>query len=155
MADEQLPKIVVVMGAGSSADFGVPTLKSIFTNREAAAFLKKDALLSRWLQRVFWEPRGHSVLTSERSVTIEEMLTILRDWQREASVKQLDTGELDDIRRRLYELIYHAVYENKSSDKGFLNRLIHVLGKSFGLLTWASFNWDCIFESSFWYSSGP
>lgn len=149
------PKIVVVMGAGSSADFGVPTLKGIFVNREAAAYLKSDVTLHKWLQRLFWGPRGHSASTSERSVTIEEMLTILRDWQRETSVKQLDAGELEDIRRRLYVLIYHAVYQNKSSDKGFLNGLIRVLDKSFGLVTWASFNWDCIFESSFWYSSGP
>jgi hypothetical protein len=154
VAPPKLPSIVVVMGAGSSADFGVPTLRSIFTNREAKAYLKQDGVLAEWLQKTFWEPRGHSAQTSERSVTIEEMLTILRDWQREPSVKQLDAAELDDIRRRLYVLIYHAVYENKSSDKGFLNGLIDVLGANFGLVTWASFNWDCIFESSFWYNSG-
>jgi NAD-dependent SIR2 family protein deacetylase len=35
--DKPLPKIVVIMGAGSSAEFGVPTLRSIFKNPEAAA----------------------------------------------------------------------------------------------------------------------
>jgi hypothetical protein len=29
------------------------------------------------------------------------------------------------------------------------------LRRSFSQTTWASFNWDCIFEASYWYNSGP
>src|SRR5713101_9309293 len=55
---DPLPKIVVIMGAGSSADFGVPTLRSVFKDPSALAYLRRDAKLHEWLQRVFWEPRG-------------------------------------------------------------------------------------------------
>jgi hypothetical protein len=142
------------MGAGSTADFGVPTLRSIFKNPEAAAYLHQDTTLHQWLQKVFWEPRGHSAATSDRSLTIEEMLTIIRDWQGE-NKDAPDLRDVDDIRRRLYVLIYHAVYLNKSSNSAHLNGLIETLGCSFTEITWASFNWDCIFESSYWYNSGP
>jgi hypothetical protein len=154
VAEHSLPKIVVIMGAGSSADFGVPTLRSIFKDPSATAYLKRDKTLYDWLQKVFWGPRGHSVATSERSVTIEEMLTIIRDWQSEDK-DATDLKDIDDIRRRLYVLIYHAVYLYKSSDKAHFNGLIDILSRSFSQTTWASFNWDCIFESSFWYNSGP
>jgi NAD-dependent SIR2 family protein deacetylase len=147
------PSIVVILGAGSSADFGVPTLRSIFKNAEAAAYLRRDTTLQTWLQRVFWEPRGYSAANSDRSLTIEEMLTIIRDWQGEDK-DAADLKDVDDIRRRLYVLIYHAVYFNKSSSKAHLNGLIDTLRLSFKQITWASFNWDCIFESSYWYNSG-
>ena len=142
------------MGAGSSADFGVPTLRSIFKNPEAAAYLTRDTTLHGWLERVFWQPRGYSAATSDRSLTIEEMLTIIRDWQGEDKDAP-DLKDIDDIRRRLYVLIYHAVYLNKSSNKAHLNGLIDTLRRSFSQMTWASLNWDCIFESSYWYNSGP
>src|SRR5437868_5858194 len=98
-APKPQPKVVVILGAGSSADFGVPTLRSIFKEVMAAAYLKTDKVLNDWLQKMFWEPRGQSAATSDRSVTVEEMLTILRDWQSEASVPHLDEKELEDIRR--------------------------------------------------------
>lgn len=152
--DKPLPKIVVIMGAGSSADFGVPTLRSIFKDIAATAYLKQDTILHEWLQQVFWEPRGHSVTTSDRSLTIEEMLTIIRDWQGEDKGAE-KLKNIDDIKRRLYVLIYHAVYLYKSSNKQHLNGLIEGLNRNFSHITWASFNWDCIFESSYYYNSGP
>lgn len=152
--EKPLPRIVVIMGAGSSADFGVPTLRSIFKDPAATIYLKRDKKLHDWLQQVFWEPRGHTATTSDKSLTIEEMLTIIRDWQSEDE-EAADLKDIDDIRRRLYVLIYHAVYLYKSSDKGHLNGLIDALRRSFSHITWASFNWDCIFEASYWYNSGP
>jgi hypothetical protein len=44
-AEPPLPKIVVIMGAGSSADFGVPTLRSIFKDPSALAYLRNDTKL--------------------------------------------------------------------------------------------------------------
>jgi len=99
------------------------TLRSIFKDPAAATYLKRDGKLHDWLQRVFWEPRGHSVTTSDKSLTVEEMLTIIRDWQSEDKDAE-DLKDIDDIRRRLYVLIYHAIYVNKSSDKAHLNGLM-------------------------------
>jgi hypothetical protein len=148
-----LPKIVVIMGAGSSADFGVPTLRGVFKDPSALAYLRHDNRLHEWLQRVFWEPRGHSYVSSDSSLTVEEMLTLLRDWKREAP-DAADLRDFDDMLRRLYVLIYHAVYINKSSSAKHLNGLIDALHRSFSQITWASFNWDCIFEASYWYVKG-
>lgn len=83
------------------------------------------------------------------------MLTVLRDWEGESSVKSPDPKETDDIRRRLYVLIYRAVFVGKSSRAKHLNGLIDLFDRNFLRVTWASFNWDCIFESSFFYHSGP
>ncbi len=151
--DNPLPKIVVIMGAGSSADFGVPTLRSIFKNSEAAAYLRRDATLHNGPEG-FLEPAWTFCGNVGQSLTIEEMLTIIRDWQGEDK-DAADLRDIDDIRRRLYVLIYHAVYLNKSSNKAHLNGLIDTLKRSFSQITWASFNWDCNFESSYWYNSGP
>ncbi len=153
VAAPPLPKIVVVMGAGSSNDFGVPTLRSVFKDPSALAYLRRDKKLHDWLQPVFWEPRGHSYGSSDYSVTVEEMLTILRDWKREKP-DAADLKEFDDMLRRLYVLIYHAVYVSKSSSAKHLNGLIDALNRNFSEITWASFNWDCIFEASYWYVKG-
>jgi len=138
------------MGAGSSADFGVPTLRSVFKDPAALGYLRRDNKLHDLLQRVFWEPRGHFYGSSDYSVTVEEMLTIMRDWKREKPDAD-DLREFDDMLRRLYILIYHAVYINKSSSAKHLNSLIDALNRNFSQITWASFNWDCIFEASYWY----
>jgi hypothetical protein len=129
-----LPRIVVVMGAGSSNDFGVPTLRSVFKDPSALAYLKRDKKLHDWLQHVFWESRGHSCGSSDYSVTVEEMLTILRDWKREKP-DAADLQEFDDMLRRLYILIYHAVYVSKSSSAEHLNGLIDALNRNFSQIT--------------------
>jgi len=60
------------------------------------------------------------------------------------------------FRRSLYVLIKKAIYDNKSSRRTqVLDPLINYMrGRMFEHVTWASFNWDCMFESAFWYSSG-
>jgi len=151
-----MSNVVVILGAGASADFGVPTLRGVFKDVNAQAYLRADPILRPKLEQFFWQPRGHSLQTSEQSLTIEEMLTLLRDWELEPSLQTRPTrAEFEDFRRRLYVLIYYAVYSGKSSRGEHLNPLIEILGKKLTHVTWASFNWDCLFESSFYYRSGP
>jgi hypothetical protein len=66
---------VVILGAGASADFGVPTLRGIFKDRHARTFLNSRKTFNKRLNEIFWTPRGHTVDTSDQSLTIEEMLT--------------------------------------------------------------------------------
>jgi hypothetical protein len=151
-----MPNAVVILGAGASADFGVPTLSGIFQDPYAQLLLRQDNILEQKLMDIFWGPRGHGLKTSNQSLTIEEMLTILRDWEQEHSIgRRPDNAELDDFRRRLYLVIFAAVFQGKSSRAQHLNPLIETSKRKFDRVTWASFNWDCLFESSFWYSSGP
>lgn len=61
-------------------------------------------------------PRG-SIVTNTASIWAR-----VRDLQSEDK-DAADLKDIDDIRRRLYVLIYHAVYQNKSSNKAHLNGL--------------------------------
>jgi hypothetical protein len=150
------PKLVVILGAGASSDFGVPTLRNVFKDRYARQHLQADRGLLNHLQETFWTPRGHTLETSDESLTVEEMLTILRDWRKEETVEHcLTEEEQDRFRRSLYVLIEKALFEGKSTRPEYLNPLIDFARSHFSHVTWASFNWDCVFESSFWYTSGP
>lgn len=146
---------VVIFGAGASADFGVPTLRSIFKNVQARGYLQRDPELRQRLNTIFWQPRGQTLETSDESLTVEEMLTFIQDWEREGRIENRPArGDCEDLKRRLYILIYNAVFEGKSSQSRHLNPLLSVFRHSFERVTWVSFNWDCVFESSFYYWSG-
>src|SRR5690242_5837575 len=147
-----MARAVVILGAGASADFGVPTLRRIFKDPAAFVYLQQNQELHEQIQRVFWEPRGYELRTSDQSLTIEEMLTILRDWEQERCPKPKE--DFREFRRQLYVLIYKAVFEWKSSKGQHLNRLIWKCNSKLDQVTWASFNWDCVFEASFYYQSG-
>ena len=149
-------KLVVILGAGASSDFGVPTLRGIFKEVMAKYYLSKNTWLAGNLHEIFWAPRGHDLNSSEKSLTVEEMLTILRDWEKEKSVDQkLSPEDAAKFRKAIYVLIYKALFVGKSTKGMHLNDLIRFADEQFEHTTWASFNWDCIFEASFWYSSGP
>ena len=62
-----MPRAIVILGAGSSADFGVPTLARMFKDPYARAFLEVKPRLFNMLNSVFWRPRGHFLNTSEKA----------------------------------------------------------------------------------------
>lgn len=153
---DNIEKAVVILGAGASAPFGVPTLRKVFQDSEAIAYLKANVALHDQLQSVFWAPRGHTLKTSHETLTVEEMLTLIRDYEKnEYDAPPLHIDDPLKFRKDLYCLIKRAVYDEKSSQSAHLNPIISLARNRFESTTWASFNWDCMFESSFYYSSGP
>lgn len=147
-----MSSFVVILGAGASADFGIPTLSTIFKDPSARQYLLGNAKLKKLLEDVFWGPRGLNVETSDQGLTIEDMLTLLRDWAQDPSLGvSLPTETLLRFRQSLYQLIFRAVFYGKSTRGRHLNPLIEILEASFDSVTWVSFNWDCVFESSYWY----
>lgn len=147
-----MPRAVVILGAGSSADFGVPTLARMFKDPHARAFLQAKPRLLNMLNSVFWRPRGHILNTSEKSINIEQMLTTLKDCEKEDALSpEQKPQDISGFRKGLLCLIQKGVFEGKSSNGQHLNALIRTCSKTFEHTTWASFNWDCIFEASFWY----
>ena len=145
---------VVILGAGASAPFAVPTLLRVFQDPSARRHLQDDPFLQQRLQRLFWEPRGHTVETSHLSLSVEEILTIVRDFEHQLyGVPPILEGEIDRFQRSMYVLIKKAIYDGKTSCGQYLNPLIHFMQEQFRRITWASFNWDCIFEASYYYSS--
>lgn len=143
---------VVILGAGASADFGVPTLANIFKDSHARSYLQSNRSLLRNLNDVFWTPRGHTLDTSEDSVNIEQMLTILKDITRDDNIPDnAKPRNVDTFRKGLLCLVQKAIFDGKSSRSEHLNGLIDICDRVFSHTTWASFNWDCIFESSFYY----
>jgi hypothetical protein len=154
-----MTRAVVILGAGSSADFGVPVLARMFLDSHSHKYLGMNPDLFEMLNDIFWRPRGYSIDTSDQSLNIEQMLTIIRDWEKEEGVQEKDKPQaVIRFKKGLYVLIQKAVFEGKSTNAGHLNPLIDMCRKNFEHTTWVSFNWDCIFESSFWYSqpyNGP
>lgn len=95
--------VVVIMGAGASSDFGIPTLRGVFKETRARLYLKQDAVLRDELETIFWGPRGHTLETSEDSLTVEEMLTLLQDWAREESLDNRPKREqLEDFKKTVH-----------------------------------------------------
>jgi hypothetical protein len=148
-----MPKIVVILGAGASADFEAHVLADVFKDSQARQYLQVNQNVKQMLQDTFWGPRGYGLKTSDQSLTIEDVLTILRDWEKEDRIKEEQRPQsLADFRRKLYVLIQKAVFEGKSTRGTHLNPLIKISRQKFDHITWVSFKWDCIFEAFFWYS---
>ncbi len=147
---------VFILGAGASAPFGVPTLPNVFKDIWARQHLANDEFLLSKLNEYFWGPRGHNLETSNQTLTIEEILTLVRDFEQQPyAIPPLLGEDTERFRRSLYVLIKKAVYDGKNTQGRHLNPVIKFGGDHFDQVTWASFNWDCLFESSFYYSSGP
>jgi hypothetical protein len=150
-----MSKALIILGAGASAAFGLPVLRHLFQDGNARRYLSEDTFLDNQLQELFWAPCGATLETSHESLTVEDILTILRDSEKQSYDMPLLLGpDLDQFRKSLYILIKKAIYDGKSSQGRHLNEWIEYFGSNFERVTWASFNWDCIFESSFYYCSG-
>jgi hypothetical protein len=148
-----MPRAVILLGAGASADFGIPTLAYMFNDSRAQTYLKNTPKLLSMLRDMFWLPRGHDLESSAQSLNIEQMLTILKDLEREPAIPESSRPQdAAFFRRGLLVLIERAVFEGKSTKGMHLNPLLAVSREKFEHTTWASFNWDCVFEASFWYS---
>src|SRR2546428_3512321 len=149
-----MPKAVFVLGAGASAPFGVPTLVRIFQDPQARAYLRRERFLGDALNRLFWRPRGHNLETSHLSLSVEEILTIVRDYEHQAyGLRPLLGTESERFVRCLYIAIKKAIYDGKNTRGMYLNEVIRHSRTRFEERTWATFNWDCIFEASYYYSS--
>lgn len=80
------------------------------------------------------------------------MLTILHDLVNDINVpNDLKPQYVPAFRKSLLCLIQKSIFEGKSSSGQHLNDLINICDRVFNHTTWASFNWDCIVESSFYY----
>ena len=121
----------------------------MFKEKQARKQLKKDTFLNERLHEWFWEPRGHRLESSDESLTVEEILTVLRDWENEdADCGQAPSHELcARFRKGLYVLIKRAIFDGKNTRNEHLNPLLSVAREHFLNTTWVTFNWDCIFES--------
>ena len=121
-----MARAVVILGAGSSADFGVPTLTTMFNDRHVRDYLRIKPALLQTLNDLFWEPRGHSLASCDQSLNIEQMLTILKDWEKESMIPpDSKPQDVASFRRGLYVLIQKAVFEGKSSNPSVRKGVIH------------------------------
>ncbi|UCE53476.1 MAG: hypothetical protein JSV31_30260 [Desulfobacterales bacterium] len=133
----------------------VPTLLRVFQDVFARRYLDRNDFLLSNLHNLFWEPRGHTIETSNLSLSVEEILTIVRDYENQAyGAPPLLGEETERFKNALYVLVKKAVYDGKHSRGRYLNPIIEYARRRFQSITWATFNWDCIFEASYYYSSG-
>src|SRR5262249_28838774 len=130
-------KAVVILGAGSSADFGVPILREVFKEVHARQFLRNNAWLRTHLENIFWDPRGVNLEPSDQALTIEEMLTALHDWTAEPIAQTLSAPDVQTFKRTLFCLIKAALYDGKTTAGRHLNPLIAYCRNRFSRVTWA------------------
>ena|SRR2546422_6416409 len=110
-------RAVIILGAGASAPFGVPTLRAVFQDRCAARYLELQPDFHRILGETFWLPRGRDLATSHLGLTIEEIMTLIRDYEaRSFDVLDLGIPDVGMFRKHLYVLIKKAVYDEKTSN---------------------------------------
>lgn len=145
-----MSSIVIILGAGSSAPFGIPILREMFKNSNAMEYLKTNHYLRENLEKLFLEPRGYTLETSHLGLTIEDILTIIRDIEK-GGYRFTRLDDFEKFKRGLYLLIKKSIYDDKTTKSKHLNPLIELADKNFDEVTWATFNWDCVFESSFFY----
>ena len=149
-------RCVIILGAGSSAPFGAPTLQSLFQDAHVRRYLEENSAFSKILHDVFWNPRGLNIDSSHEGLTLEEILTVIRDYEKHTfNVPNLSKTDVASFRKHLYALSKRAVFDGKSSTGRHLNSLITFSEARFEHTTWGSFNWDCLFEASFYYHGGP
>lgn len=148
-----MARAVFILGAGASAPFGVPTLLRIFQDPQAREYLRRERFLKQALDEHFWQPRGHTLATSHLSLSVEEILTVVRDYEHQAyGVESFLEPNSERFVRCLYIAIKRAIYDLKNTRGMYLNDVIRH-ARRFEDRTWATFNWDCIFEASYYYSS--
>src|SRR5207248_3149409 len=82
-------------------------LAGVFKDAHARHYLTRERTgLLRMLRETFWPPRAHDLETSEQSLTIDEMLMVLRDCEREPEFPEgKRPAEAESFRKRLYVLI--------------------------------------------------
>lgn len=146
---------VIILGAGASAPFGVPTLCHLFQDKHSRLYLLKNPSFKEILNKVFWNPRGLDIDSSHLGLTLEEILTVIRDYEKHTfnAAPNISITNVANFRKHLYALSKHAVFDGKSSTGMHLNPLLTFTKTKFEHTTWGSFNWDCLFEASFYYHS--
>src|SRR3954451_1488369 len=104
-------KSVVILGAGASAGFGVPTLRNLFKDVHARRYLQQNRELRSQLDSLIWSPRGLDLEQSHLGLTVEDILTLIRDSERQQYGLPilLDTKTRDAFRKNLYALIKRAI----------------------------------------------
>lgn len=81
-----MASILIVLGAGASKDCGLPLLGQVFSDTEAQIFLDQKTETLAYLKETFWEARGLSLATADSGLNIEEILTLLYEWEHGKSV---------------------------------------------------------------------
>lgn len=147
-----MKRAVVFAGAGLSKPFGLPLLGDIFKDAAVRAFLDSTPELRIFLEETVWAKHGLNIDSSERGPNLEQIYDELQIDGMFGESTAYGTSRVESIKLRdqLRTLAYHAVYVGKSSRSwGGLNSLIVDLEDSYDLLVWATFNWDCLFESCY------
>jgi hypothetical protein len=148
-----LPKIVVVLGAGASAGMGLPVLGKVFNDQAVRDYLANEAReLREFMEEFIWGPRGVDIGAADSCLNIEEVLTLLREWER-AAIPPINVNRNLEVQKQLLSCVHKAVYTGKGHSHPSLplNRLVRWCDANSDQVTWATFNWDVKLEQAFWY----
>jgi hypothetical protein len=104
------------------------------------------------MERAIWNPRGKTIDTSDESMNIEEVLTLLKQWEQGKCVNPpLNFARNLRIQKQLLGCVYRSVYMDKADNhERFMNQFIRHLDTRFDHVTWGTFNWDAKLEQAFY-----
>lgn len=148
-----MSNLVVILGAGASKGIGLPLLSEIFTDQPVRDYLHNNARdLLEFLEEIIWLPRSLNQDSSSEGLNIEEVLTLLKQWE-DANSSPISLTLNRELQRQLFGCIVEAVYRNKGGtrDGNAYNPFVSWCNKNFDESTWISFNWDVKFEQAFYY----
>ena len=93
-----MSKAVVILGAGASSDFGVPTLQGIFKDKWARQYLKPDSFLAQKLDEIFWAPRGHTL--NHQAYAAGAYACVPKPFRREALIATIESVRAGAMRQK-------------------------------------------------------
>lgn len=145
--------LVVVLGAGASVSAGLPPLAGIFEDASVQAYLASQAPeFEQFLEKFIWKPRGIAVADRWKSLNLEEVLTMLRLWERPNHQAPVNFRENRGYQKDLLGCVYHSVFiDRKYNGCQDLNSLLAACDATYDHITWSSFNWDAKLEQAFYW----
>jgi len=142
-------RCVVILGAGASVPYGVPAMKDLLTDNMLSNDEHDSMSKAKWGDTNFKE-QVKQLREELQTTNVEKILTAVLD---EKTNYRIENKE--EFKKRIHIFLKHSVYGNISG----VRRSNHLKpffeyckDKQFIHTAWCSFNWDCIFESAFYYS---
>jgi hypothetical protein len=147
-----LRNLVVILGAGASVSSGLPSLAGIFDDDVVQKYLAARAAdFEEFLEKYVWKPRGIALADRWKSLNLEEVLTMLRLWEKD-NQSPVNFKKNYGYQKDLLGCVYHSVFiDRKDNGCRDLNNLIAACDGTYDGIAWGSFNWDAKLEQAFYY----
>ena len=141
---------MIILGAGASVPCGLPVLSRLFDDSAVRQYLKQRPDAEAFFQSEFWDAKGLNLDTATKGQSLEDMMTWMLRKHPQGIEGARESASYRQQRYYLDQVAFHALACNKSSIDGAYNDLILWSENFADNVTVASFNWDLMFEASYY-----